>query len=134
MKFCRSDGHQHSARRNAFTLIEVVVGLALMASVLVASLLAFSAHSRQRALASAKRQAVITADQLLQQLSVRRGGIPPTGRGLVAGRVDWFWRTDLVGTTAPAGIPMRVIRFQIVRQNGDGSSTSLASVEVVDPV
>ncbi|MDA8744722.1 prepilin-type N-terminal cleavage/methylation domain-containing protein [Rubripirellula amarantea] len=138
MKFFRSsdrrEQHVNAPRRQGFTLIEVVVGLVLMASVLVSSLLAYSSHQRQRAFANAKREAVIIADQILQQLSVRRAGMSAGDQGLIADKPNWFWRTSLVGTTSPAGVPMRVIQFQIAKQNPDGTVTALTSVELVERI
>ncbi|MGB7325358.1 MAG: prepilin-type N-terminal cleavage/methylation domain-containing protein [Rubripirellula sp.] len=114
-----------------FTLLEVLVGLAIMASVLVSSLLAFAAHQRARRLAEAKLAAVGVADELLFQLSGGRGGIPPTSRGVVPGRNDWWWQTELVGLTAPAGIPMSVVRFRIVEATASGKQQTLVSVDIV---
>ncbi len=120
--------------KNAFTLLEVVVGLTLMASVLVGSLLSFSAHHQQRRIADAKITAVAVADQLLNELSGTREGIPTAGRGMIAGRPNWFWRTRVIGITAPAQIPMRVIRLEVVEMNNDGRLLPLATVEVVEAI
>ena len=120
--------------RSAFTLLEVVVGLTLMASVLVSSLLAFSAHQKQRRLADAKIVAVRLADQLLTDLSVSRGGIPEVGGGIIAGSPNWFWRTSIVGTASPAGIPVKVIRFEVAKVKFGGGIESLASVDLVERI
>jgi type II secretion system protein I len=114
-----------------FTLIEVVVGLAIMAGVLVSSLLAFSSHRRAQQFAEAKVAAVAVTDELLTLFSGSPGGIPATGRGPIAGRPDWWWRSEVVGLTAPAGISLQVIRFQIIEINPRGRSRSLVSVDVV---
>ena len=111
-----------------------MVGLTLMASVLVGSLLSFSAHHQQRRIADAKIAAVAVADQLLNELSGTREGVPANGRGLIAGRPNWFWRTNVVGTTAPAQIPMRVIRLEVVEVNNGGRLLPLATVEVVEAI
>ncbi len=128
MRFCRCK-HKY-----AFTLLEVVVGLTLMASVLVGSLLSFSAHHQQRRIADAKLVAVTVADQLLDELSGTREGVPAVGRGMIAGRPNWFWRTNVIGTAAPAEIPMRVIRLQVVEVNNEGRMLPLATVDVVEPI
>ncbi|TWU58092.1 prepilin-type N-terminal cleavage/methylation domain-containing protein [Rubripirellula reticaptiva] len=114
-----------------FTLLEVLVGLAIMASVLVSSLLAFAAHQRARRFAEAKLAAVGVADELLFQLSGGRGGIPPAGRGVVPGRSGWWWQTELVGLAAPAGIPMSVVRFRIIEATAPGKQQTLVSVDIV---
>ncbi len=102
-----------------------------MAGVLVSSLLAFSAHRRTQRFAEAKLAAVSVADELLTHLSGMRGGIPASSRGPIAGRPDWWWQTELVGLTAPAGIPLQVIRFQVIEIALTGSSRSLVSVDIV---
>lgn len=117
-----------------FTLLEVVVGLTLMASVLVGSLLSFAAHRKQRRLADAKIAAVMFADDLLNEFTASRDGVPPTARGMIAGRPGWFWRTSVVGTAAPAQIPLRVIRLEVIEVVDDGSVRPLATVEVVEKI
>ena len=121
-------------RRLAFTLLEVVVGLTLMASVLVGSLLAFSAHQKQRRNADAKIVAVAIADELLNQFTSSREGIPAIGRGAISGQPNWFWRTGVVGASAPVGVPLRVIRLEVVEVTEQGSLRPLATVDVVEPI
>lgn len=126
MRFSRSSG------KNAFTLIEVVVGLTLMASVLVGSLLAFSAHHRQQATAEGKLAAVAIADQLLNEWTGTREGVPASGQGAIFGRPNWYWSTSVVAAVMPAKVPMRVIRLEIIEWRVDASPRALASVEVVE--
>jgi prepilin-type N-terminal cleavage/methylation domain-containing protein len=123
-----------SRSQSGFTLLEVVVALTLMASVLVGSLLSFSAHQKQRRLADAKIAAVAIADDLLNQFSGIREGIPVPSRGAVAARTNWFWRTSVVGMTAPAQVPLRVIRLEIVEVTVAGLLQPLATVDVVEPI
>ncbi len=103
-----------------FTLIEVVIGLTLMATVVVSSLLAFSAHRKQRRAAEAKLAAVTVADDLLHRLSAGRDGIPIAGRGVIPGHPYWFWQTTPVGTIRRAEVPLRVIEFRIVEVSDEG--------------
>ena len=128
MKFCRCK------RDSAFTLLEVVVGLTLMASVLVGSLLAFSAHQKQRRHAEAKLAAVSLADQMLHQFTASRDGIPALGRGPIPGNPTWFWRTSVVGTRAPAQVLLKVIRLELIELTDEGSQRPLVTVDVVEPI
>lgn len=121
-------------RANGFTLLEVVVGLVLMASVLVSSMLAFTAHQRQLRYAEAKLEAVLVADALLESFTSSRDGIPPAASGPVNGRAGWYWRTQVVGVTAPADISLQVIRLQVLGPVREGSSRVLASLDVVRPL
>ena len=100
--------------RRGFTLLEVIVALALMGSVLVASLLAFSQHRKQLSMADKRIEATMIADQLVSQLSSQRDGIPVGARGIVAGKTNWIWQTSPVGTTTLATVEMQVLRFQIL--------------------
>ncbi len=119
--------------RPGFTLLEVVVGLALMASVLVGSLLSFSAHRKQLRSADAKIAAVAIADDLLDRLSGSREGIPSSQRGQIAGHPGWFWQTRIVGVTAPAGIPLKVVRLEVIEITQGRSQRVLSTVDVVEP-
>jgi len=115
-------------RKRALTLVEVIVGLVLMATLLASSLLAFGAHRRQRRTADNKLVAVAMADDLLNQLINTREGIPPSAQGALAGRPNWYWQTRVVGVTQPAGVQLQVVRLQIFSAE---TTQSLATVEVV---
>jgi type II secretory pathway pseudopilin PulG len=120
-----------------FTLLEVIVGLVLMATVLVGSLLSFAAHQRQRRFADTKLSAIATADELLDRLSGSPQGIPQQSQGLVPNRPNWLWRTYTVGALSPAQIPLRVIRFEILEVTGQpiaSSTRPLVTIDVVKPL
>ena len=119
---------------SAFTILEVVIGLILMATVLVASLLSFSAHRRQLAVADKRIAAVSYADDLLAQLTAGEKRLPTSMRGRIPAQSNWYWQTSLVGTTAPMEVPLKVIRLQIIERKADGSTQILTSVEVVEPI
>lgn len=135
MNSCRSKqpAAANGSREAGFTLIEVVVGLVIMASVLVTSLMAHRSHQRQLAGAKAKLTAVVLADDLLQQWSVVRSGIPLAGSGPILGKPNWFWQTQLVGIAAPAGAEVKVIRLEIAERTPTGTIRRHCKVEVVKP-
>ena len=116
-------------RRDGLTLLEVIVGLVLMGSILVASLLGFSKHRRQLQLAEKRIQATFVADGLVQELSAQRGGIPVPAQGAVPGQSGWIWKTSAVGTTVMASIPMQVIRLELIDTRDP--VTPLISVDLV---
>lgn len=101
-------------RRSGLTLIEVVAALVLMGSLLVSSLLAFSAHRRQLRVADKQLQATMVAESLVRELSARPGGLPSSARGLVPGHPDWMWQTSIAGQARLATVPMRVLEFEIL--------------------
>ncbi len=123
-----------SGVRPGFTLLEVVVGLALMASVLVASLLSFSAHRKQLRAADARMAAVAVADDLLEMLRARPDGFPKSSRGPIAGRPTWLWQTNVVGLVTPMQVPMEVIQLSIIDLASDRGGQPLVSVNLVEPV
>lgn len=116
-------------QRSGLTLLEVVVALALMGSIMVTSLLAFSKHRRQLQLAEKRIEATMIADGLVKELTAGRDGIPVSGRGIVAAKANWIWQTSPAGVTTMATVPMQVIRFEIFEVSQ--SSTRLVSVQVV---
>ncbi len=121
----------HSTVPSGFTLMEVVVGLTLMATVLVGSLLSFSAHRRQLRRADAKIAAVAVADDLLSRFMGSREGIPLLANGSIDSHPTWYWQTQPVGTTAPAGVPLQVIRLQVIEITASGEHRVHTSVDVV---
>ena len=123
-----------SRRGGGFTLLEVVIGLTLMATVLVSSLLSFTAHRKQRRFADSKLAAVAYADDLLNLMSASPDGIPHVSRGPVQGKPDWFWQTNVAGMIAPAQTPLRVIRFEIIETTAQGSLRPLVSIDLVEPL
>ena len=118
-------------RRRAFTLLEIIVALALMGSVLVASLLAFSRHRKQLSMAEKRLEATRVADRLVHELTAQQGGLPISSRGAVAGKGDWVWQTSLIGSTSLATVEMRVVRFEIVELGA--APTPLVTVDLVKP-
>ena len=126
-------GTRHAPPRG-FTLLEVVVGLILMATVLVGALLSFSSHQRQLAFADKRIAAVSYADEILARLTAGQRQLPRSMRGTVAEQPNWYWETSVVGTTAPMNVPVYVVRFRVVEVRPDGSTQMLTSVDVVEPI
>ncbi len=101
--------------RRGFTLLEVVVALALMGSILVTSLLAFSSHQKQLSMADKRLRATAICDALVTQLSSQPGGIRIPSQGVIPSEPNWFWRTRLVGSTNVATIPLDVIELEVLQ-------------------
>ena len=73
-----------------FTLLEVVVGLILMATVLVGALLSYSSHQRQLAFADKRIAAVSYADEILARLSSGQRQLPKSMRGAIVEQPNWY--------------------------------------------
>lgn len=120
-------------RRSAiagFTLVEVLAGLILMATVMASAMTAFNRHQKQVVASRRLQSATVYADAILQELSARRGGIPDSSSGVVAAQPTWRWQTQTVGLAAPVGVPAKVVRFRILQTNG----VEILHVDVVLPI
>jgi type II secretion system protein I len=123
-----------SRQRGGFTLIEVVVGLTLLATIIVSSLLAFSKHQNQIRLARSKITAVQIADDLLNRMSASRTGIPPAASGPIPEHPTWSWRTSVAAETLRVPIPMQIIKLQIIERENESKLNLLASTSVVKAI
>ncbi len=123
-----------SKMATGFTLVEVVIGLSLMASVVVASLLAFSGHRKQIRQANAKLAAVEIADELITRLSATRDGIPASGRGQIAGHPNWYWQTRVTDEVIRAQIPLRIIKLRIIEREPNSKLNLLVSTSLVEVI
>ncbi|QEG02838.1 hypothetical protein Mal15_69590 [Stieleria maiorica] len=119
-------------RQRAFTLLEVIFALALMGSLLVGSILAFSRHRKQLSMADKQLEAARVADRLVHELTAQQGGLPIAARGAVVGNSGWVWQTSPLGSTSLATVPMQVVRFQMMEIDGN-STTPLIAVDLVKP-
>lgn len=134
MKWARLMKSFRSRQRDGFTLVEVVVGLTLLATVIVSSLLAYSKHQKQVRLARSKIAAVQIADDLLNRMSASRTGIPPAASGTIPEHPTWSWRTSVTAETLRDPIPMQIIELQIIERENAATLNLLASTSVVKAV
>jgi prepilin-type N-terminal cleavage/methylation domain-containing protein len=119
-------------RRRGLTLVEVVAGLALLSTLLVAVLTTKARVTRQWSHAQRKLQAVAAADRLLAEWWPRRDVFPRQSSGRVAGDSGLHWQTTPVGNSALNGMRTSVIRLDIVEGRASRPADEvLASVEVI---
>lgn len=153
--------NESETNRNAFTLLEVIVGLFLMGSLVASSLVALSAHQHSILLAKHKHQANDIAETLLTNWYETRGDVPTRNQGFVATELariaamnsgvqfgitpsinnqllapsnadQWLWRTQPVGSRTVCGLPVAVIRLEIFGKVGNRKTAqSLASIELI---
>ena len=105
--------------RQAFTLLEVVVGLVLMGSLVAFGLVALSSHQHAIALAKQKQQANLVADELLTKWYEVQGAPPVRGQGIVVQNQEWMWRTQPVGSRSVCGLQTNVVRLEILGRAGN---------------
>ncbi|MFK7738312.1 MAG: prepilin-type N-terminal cleavage/methylation domain-containing protein [Pirellulaceae bacterium] len=118
-----------SASKRGLTLIELVVGLVLLATVLVSILLASARYEKSSRLAKNRRQAVQLADNLLASWFDSPRGIPIQAKGRF-GIEDFVWQTQLVRNDQLFGRGVRIVRLDVSKVAMPGTST-LLSIELV---
>lgn len=125
-------------RRYAFTLLEVVVGMVLMAGLVSGTVLALTDQQSALRTAANRRDACVVAEQMLDVWMESVQGIPPRERGIVSAgeprRQNWTWRTEPIGSRLVMGVPAQIIRFQIVDPSASkrtGRPTLLVQLDLV---
>ena len=113
--------------REGFTLVEVVVGLTLLAILLVGIVRATSAHRRTIARAEDRIEATRVADRLLASLPDRGGRYAVPMQGRVPGRSSWSWSMTRTSTQRLVGVPVETLQFRIV----DAGLSELVTVDLV---
>ncbi|MEM8733616.1 MAG: hypothetical protein AAGG44_05325 [Planctomycetota bacterium] len=98
--------------RGGFTMVELVVGLVLLATLLVSMLMVLSRQRRANQIASARQQAVQAADQLLAGWFNSQAGMPLAGQGQILG-TQMVWRTQVARNVLVFEQPVPVVRMSI---------------------
>lgn len=119
--------------RSAMTLVEVVGGLALLATLLVGILLARGRFAHQMRSADRRLAAVAAADRILTAWHQDPRAFPRSGAGSVAGDAQMSWRTQVVPNAPLNDLGAQVVRLDIFdeRPQGAAGSDLLTSVETV---
>jgi len=114
------------------TLLEVVAGLALLASLLGAVVTAKARYARQAAAADRKLRAVAAADELLAGWHQNPRSLPPgfSGAGTVPGEARLAWRLRPVPNGGIEQLGGRVVRLEILDERL-ASSPVVSAVEAV---
>jgi hypothetical protein len=114
------------------TLVEVVGALGLLATLLVALLLARARYTHQAALAQRRLQAVAAADALLASWHQDPRSLPRAGSGAVDGEGKLSWRTQSVLDPAVNEMGAAVIRLEILDDRAEAAGNPVInSVEFV---
>jgi type II secretory pathway pseudopilin PulG len=121
--------------RPAMTLVEVVGALALLGTLLVATLLAKARYTRQAASADRRLQAVAAADEMLTGWRRDPQSLDRSGAGRVPGDVELSWRTQVVPDPVTKELGATVVRLEIFEDRAAAAASPLVtSVEfLVDP-
>ena len=120
-------------RRRAcgLTLVEALAGTALMATVLVAILLAAGRMKAQSRGAAMREEGCLIADGLLRAWWPDRHKLPRDARGAVGGKAGWHWRTRRVASEEAAALGGEIVALEVFAPGGSGEPA--ARVEIVLP-
>lgn len=113
--------------RTGLTLIEVVAGIALLATLLVSVLAAYRDHARQIKRASARLSAVNALDDLLAQFHDANKLPPPGSAGDVVGIPNLRWQAS----QRASDIPQTTILAIAVLESTTTQDEALAKVELL---
>ena len=121
-------------RRRGATLIEVLAGLALLASVLAALLVAKGNLARQWEMSRRRCEATQAADALLMRWWQEPELFPQSGDGEAPG--GWRWHLGAVSNPEAERLGGRVMRLELFESVPPSTAhkSALASVDLVIPL
>ena len=103
--------------KNALTLMEVVVGLVLLAGLMTSLLLAIAQQQKMASLAEHRQTAVYLADSLLARWMDSEKGVPLRASGSLVANNGWFWRTTVARQQFLFGKSVAVVQLEIIHDN-----------------
>jgi prepilin-type N-terminal cleavage/methylation domain-containing protein len=128
-----SNAFSSSSGRRGLTLVEVIAGLVLLATLLTAVLAAFKTHATQIRGARERLKASATAEELVSGWAAQ-GALPAVGtQKPLPGTDGWFWR--VLANESPLSGPVKTgtVRVEIIRPRDAAGDDVLASVVLVVP-
>lgn len=120
-------------RTKGATLVEVMAGLVLLGTLLVAVINAKAGHVRQWSRANDRLQAIAAADALLDSWW-QNPAILPRSAGGQTGTGPWRWRTRLVDNYQTDNLPIQIVRLELYNQTDSNTMNDpLVIVDLVLP-
>ena len=117
--------------RKGLTLVEVIAGLALMASLLSTMVVAYSAHLRQHRNAQRKVLAVELLDRKLEEWRRTSQPIPVPAEGDFLDKPEFHWRSELVPNSTLHQFFGEVVRIEV--REKQAPQRTLCSLELPRP-
>jgi Tfp pilus assembly protein PilV len=122
------------ARRRATTLVEVLLGLVLLAALLVSVLTARSRAARQTVLARARQDATRSADRLLARWWADPATLPRSATGVTPDAHHFTWRTRVLDNPTARDLGASVVRLEVTDPGLQAESPQiLVAVEILLP-
>lgn len=109
-----------SCDRLGMTLVEVIVALALLSTLLVAVLVAFTKNAERIRAGLATQRAAMAADELLYDWAKRGVSPPPHGEGDVPGLEGYQWETRVLSHKLRDSLGLDIVQLR-VRANGESN-------------
>ncbi len=124
-----------SRHRPGLTLVEVVAGLALMATLLVSVLVIKARLTHSMAAAEARSRAVTAANAMLTDWWATPATFPVGRSGVVPGYPGLNWQTRVVPNPAAERLVSRIVRLDIAAaEPTTPTPAALTSVDVLLPL
>ena len=120
-----------STTARGLTLLEVVAGMALMATLLTTILVAFGSNLRQIRRAQQRLAAIRQADRLLGEWFQQPNLVSVGDSGDIPDNDQMVWRTREISTAT--GLDLRVVRLEIFNRKSKTTDKPLAAVDFVLP-
>lgn len=117
----------------AFTLVEVIAGIALLGTLLAGLMLGFSAHVRQYQAARLRIQAIEKLDRQLALWYADGSELPIDSAGPLSSQPPLTWRTSTVRSPQAGRLNAVVVRVEVRRPDRADSSHPVVVVELLHP-
>ena len=123
-----------NSSRSGMTLVELVAGMTLLATLAASVLLALGVHQKQLHRAAKRINAIAAADRLLAGWSSGSGEIPRNTFGqVVLDENRWIWTTRTIDTAMVESLRVEKIRVEIYEEGAADRRQPLAFVELMAP-
>jgi hypothetical protein len=120
--------------RRGTTLVEAVLGMALLGTLLVTMLVAGSRMTAQRGRVERRLEACQAADALLESWWTNRSALPRSASGDLPGRPGWTWRTTPVPSDGAKALEAEVLAVEVFAPGAGGPDREPAArVEILMP-
>ena len=120
-------------RARGMTLIEVVAGLAILASMLTAIFSVKSRVTRQTRITERRREATAVADALLASWWQNKNTFPRSESGPVEGGQNFIWRTQPIPNPSAQACGAEVVRLEVLDATSLPAPAPLVTVELILP-
>ncbi len=121
-------------KRQGLTLVEVIAAIALMGTLLAATITAYGQHARQSVLAIKRLKAIEEMDQLMAAWSVSRRRIPVNASSNIDGSQGLIWKTTIVDSSETSLLLCNIVELAIFDSADDeAAGTKLCSLQILVP-